>query len=248
MLAGIRNYVLITTKQDQDSFKRLLGDGGHLGIHLNYKVQASPAGIAQAFEISSEHIEGKKVSLILGDNIFHGPSLGKDLGKFANIKGANIFGYQVSNPFDYGVAECDSNGNVISIEEKPKQPKSNIAIPGLYFYDEDVLHYSQNLKPSERGELEITDLNRQYLKEGKLKINLLPRGTAWLDTGTFQNLHDASSYIKAIEERQGLMVSCVEEIAYRNGWISENSVLERAKFIGNGDYAKYLKQIISLTA
>jgi len=193
--------------------------------------------------LSKSYIVNRKVALILGDNIFHGQHLGTELGQYKSVQGAQIFGYRVSNPTDYGVAETDAFNNLISIKEKPKQTKSNLAVPGLYFYDETVLSISEHIKPSSRGELEITDINNTYLKQNRISISVLPRGTAWLDTGTFGSLHDASSYIKAVEERQGLMISCIEEIAFRNGWISSEELLKQAQILGNGDYSKYLVQI-----
>lgn len=243
MLAGIREIVVITTPSEGDSFKRLLGDGSHFGTIIHYEVQSEPLGLAQAFPISESHIRNKKTALILGDNVFHGRHIGSELSKFLKIDGAQIFGYRVANPSEYGVAEIDSKGKVLSLEEKPSNPKSNYAVPGLYFYDEKVLEISKSIQPSRRGELEITDVNRVYLSSGELYLEVIPRGTAWLDTGTFGSLHDASSYIKAVEDRQGLMISCIEEIAFRNGWIDMKQLEKRARELGEGPYANYLLSI-----
>ena len=243
MRAQIKEITVITTPQDQDSFVRLLGDGSNLGMVFNFEVQSSPDGLAQAFIIAKKHIKQEKCALILGDNLFHGPTLGSQLNMYSNIDGAQIFAYRVSDPHRYGVVEFDSEGQAISIEEKPLKPKSNYAIPGLYFYDEEVLEIAKNIKPSQRGELEISSINEYYRSQGKLKVSILPRGTAWLDTGTFASLHDASSYVRALEDRQGTKISCLEEIAFRNNWISVEDLFELAESTINGEYGTYLKTV-----
>jgi glucose-1-phosphate thymidylyltransferase len=243
MLAGLREIIIVTTVEDQESFKRLLGDGSFFGVKLHYVLQSQPRGIVDAFLISESIIKNEKVCLILGDNIFHGHQMGTYLSNFTSVLGAQIFGYRVSNPEEYGVAELDANGKIISIEEKPKFSKSNLAIPGLYFYDETVVEKAKQVKPSKRGELEISELNLMYLRSQSLTLQVLPRGTAWLDTGSFSSMHDASSYIKAIEDRQGQMVSCIEEIAYRNNWIDKQSLLKRSDMIGDNFYSRYLRQL-----
>ena len=243
MLAGIREIVIVTTPEDQSAFIRLLGDGSKFGASLKYEVQASPDGLAQVFTICEEHIRGDKCALILGDNIFHGPSLGTRLQRFTDIDGAQIFAYHVADPERYGVVEFDESGKVLSIEEKPAKPKSNFAITGLYFFDEDVLDIAKQVKPSARGELEIGSIHAEYLKRGKLKLEQLPRGTAWLDTGTVDSLHDATSYIRAIQERQGMKIACLEEIAFRNGWITKDQLLESAASFRGGEYGSYLESV-----
>jgi glucose-1-phosphate thymidylyltransferase len=243
MLAGIREIVVITTPQDQSSFKKLLGDGSRFGIVLHYEIQEKPEGLAQAFPISRRYIKDQSVCLVLGDNLFYGSGLGGQLRKFTVIEGAQIFAHQVSDPENYGVVELDKYGKIVSIEEKPKSPKSRYAIPGLYFYDSNVLDISQNVKPSARGELEITSVNQVYLENGNLKAEILPRGTAWLDTGTIDSLHDASSFVRALEERQGTKISCLEEIAFRNGWISTNELIEISNTFKGNSYGEYLKLV-----
>lgn len=241
MLAGIREIILITTPQDQSNFKSLLGDGKKFGVQFTYLIQDQPNGLAQAFTISEKHIRGRKTALILGDNIFHGTSLGTELKKFQNVVGADIFGYHVSNPNSYGVVVLDDNKNPIEIIEKPEDFKSNIAIPGLYFYDETVVEKAKAVKPSKRGELEITSVNKMYLAEGNLRVNLLHRGTAWLDTGTFETLFEATSYVKVMQDRQGYQISCLEEIAFRNKWISRDELeiaIRDASNLVNSDYLK----------
>ena len=243
MLAGIRDIAIITTPHDQQNFKALLGSGEDFGVKFTYLVQPKPEGLAQAFVIAKKFIGQDSCALILGDNIFHGTALGNQLREFTNIEGAQIFGYRVSNPENYGVAEIDSNGRVISIEEKPSKPKSQIAVPGLYFYDNTVIEKAELVEPSNRGELEISSVNELYLNEGKLKLEVLRRGTAWLDTGTFSDLYEASSYVKILQERQGYKISCLEEISFRNGWLSEseyNGIIDQCN---NESYAKYLKQV-----
>lgn len=244
MLAGIREFLIITTPKDQDSFRLLLGSGEDLGIQINYTVQPKPEGLAQAFILGADFVKDEKVALILGDNIFHGTGLGHQLQTLKNVQGAHIFGYKVNDPRNYGVVEIDENGNILSIEEKPKNPKSNIAIPGLYFYDSSVIEIAHRIKPSSRGELEITAINQIYLESGQLKVASLERGTMWLDTGTFESLYAANSYVKVVEERQGNMISCLEEIAWRNGWISDNKLENLTKSMPDNEYSSYLKQIL----
>ncbi len=245
MLAGIREIILITTPSEQVYFKRLLGDGEELGIELHYVLQPLPEGIAQAFTLCEEFIEGRKVALILGDNIFHGASLGTQLRSFQNVQGANIFGYRVSNPSEYGVAELGHDGKILSIEEKPRNPKSNLAIPGLYFYDESALAKSKEIKKSERGEFEITSLNRIFLEEESLNLQILKRGTTWLDTGTFNALYEASSYVQVLQERQGYKIACLEEISFRNGWITKENMESMVKRNPKNAYFIYLNNILS---
>ncbi|MEI6406009.1 MAG: glucose-1-phosphate thymidylyltransferase RfbA [Actinomycetes bacterium] len=243
MMAGIRDIIVITTPEDQTSFQRLLGDGSSFGINIKYEVQPSPDGLAQAFLIAEKHIEGRKCALVLGDNLFYGPGLGSQLTQFAQIEGAQIFAYRVSDPERYGVVEFGGDGKAISIEEKPVHPKSSYAIPGLYFYDENILEIARAVKPSARGELEISSVNQTYLERGNLHVSILPRGTAWLDTGTFTSLHDASSYVRALEERQGTKISCLEEIAFRHGWISKSELLDLAAAYKSSPYGAYLYMV-----
>jgi len=243
MLAGIREFLIITTPRDQDSFQRLLGTGEDLGIQIEYAIQPKPEGIAQAFIIGADFIQGENVALILGDNIFHGTGLGQQLKSLRNVQGAHIFGYKVNDPRSYGVVEIDANGKILSLEEKPQNPKSNLAIPGLYFYDSSVVDVARNIKPSSRGELEITSINQTFLDSGRLKVAILERGTMWLDTGTFESLYAASSYVKVVEERQGNMISCLEEISWRNGWINGAKLQMLARTMGNNEYSMYLEQL-----
>jgi glucose-1-phosphate thymidylyltransferase len=243
MLAGIREIVVITTPQDQSSFKKLLGDGSRFGLALHYEIQEKPEGLAQAFPISRRYIKNQSVCLVLGDNLFYGSGLGGQLRKFTMIEGAQIFAHKVSDPENYGVVELDNYGKIVSIEEKPKSPKSRYAIPGLYFYDSNVLDISQSVKPSARGELEITSVNQVYFENGNLKAEILSRGTAWLDTGTIDSLHDASSFVRALEERQGTKISCLEEIAFRNGWISQKELIEISNTFKGNSYGNYLKLV-----
>lgn len=244
MLAGIREILIITTKEDQAAFQRLLADGGDLGIQIQYAVQENPDGLAQAFLIGEEFINEDKVALVLGDNIFYGAGLGSQLKSLTHVNGANIFAYKVSDPERYGVVEFSSDNKVVSIEEKPSNPKSKYAVPGLYFYDETVVEVAKKVKPSHRGELEITSVNQVYLEGGKLNVTLLERGTAWLDTGTLDSFHAASTYVKIVEERQGNKISCLEEIAWRSHWIDNSQLLLLAdKYRGNL-YGKYLGQLI----
>ena len=240
MLAGIRDILIITTPADQEQFQRLLGDGSRFGINLEYKVQPSPDGLAQAFILGADFIGNDPVALVLGDNIFYGPGLGTQLATYEQKDGATVFAYQVADPRAYGVVEFDENFNALSIEEKPENPKSDYAIPGLYFYDSKVVEYARQIKPSPRGELEITDLNRVYLEQGKLMVEVLPRGTAWLDTGTFDSLADATNFIRTVQSRQGLSVGCPEEIAWRHGWLSDEQLRDVATPLVKSGYGSYL--------
>jgi len=245
MLAGIREILIISTPRDLPLFRQLLGDGSQFGIDLSYEEQASPGGLAQAFLIGERFIGGSPCCLILGDNIFYGHGLASTLQKFAGLQeGAVIFGYRVSDPQRYGVVEFDERMRVLGIEEKPQQPKSRYAVTGLYFYDQQVIELASALRPSQRGELEITDLNRAYLDRGQLQLQLLGRGSAWLDTGTHASLLQAASYIETIEQRQGLKVSCVEEIAYRMGYIDENQLRSLAAELDSNDYGRYLLELL----
>ena len=240
MLAGIRDILIITTPTDQEQFQRLLGDGSRFGINLEYKVQPSPDGLAQAFILGADFIGNDPVALVLGDNIFYGPGLGTQLATYEQKDGATVFAYHVADPRAYGVVEFDEDFNALSIEEKPENPKSDYAIPGLYFYDSKVVEYARQIKPSPRGELEITDLNRVYLEQGKLKVEVLPRGTAWLDTGTFDSLADATNFIRTVQSRQGLSVGCPEEIAWRHGWLSDEQLRDIATPLVKSGYGSYL--------
>ena len=243
MLAGITDILIISTPRDITVFQELLQDGKQLGVNIQYKVQDHPNGLAEAFIIGEEFTGDDKVALVLGDNIFHGYGFTERLEKAVERKEATIFGYHVSDPSSFGVVEFDEEFNVLSIEEKPKQPKSNYAVPGLYFYDNDVIEIAKNIKPSPRGELEITDINNEYLRRGKLKVELFGRGMAWLDTGTHRGLLDAANYVDAIQTRQGLYVSCIEEIAYRKGYISKEELLTLAQPLLKTDYGQYLLKI-----
>ncbi len=244
MLAGIREILIISTPEDLPNFERLLGDGSNFGIHLQYKVQPSPDGLAQAFLIGEEFIDGDCCAMVLGDNIFYGSGLTKNLRKAAaREEGATVFGYYVDDPERFGIVEFDENGKAVSIEEKPEHPKSNYCVTGLYFYDNRVVELAKKVKPSARGELEITDLNRMYLEEGKLNVIQMGRGYAWLDTGTMDALADASEFVKVLERRQGIMLSALEEIAYRNGWIDQDMLLKAAKAYGKSLYGKHLMQV-----
>ena len=246
MLAGIREILVISTPQDLPIFKRILLDGTQLGLNFSFEAQPRPEGLAQAFIIGEQFIGDDTVSLILGDNIFYGPSLSRILQNSVKLKeGGIIFGYLVKDPQRYGVVEFDSDGNVLGIEEKPKKPKSNYAVPGLYFYDNTVIEIAKSLKPSERGELEITDVNLAYLQQKKLKVELLGRGYAWLDTGTHEALQQAASYVQAIQERQGLKIACVEELAYRLGYIDADQLKNLAQDMMQNDYGRYLLEIAS---
>jgi glucose-1-phosphate thymidylyltransferase len=243
MLAGIREILIITTPEDSPQFQKLLEDGKEFGCRLSYAVQPEPNGLAQAFVIGEEFIGKEKVALILGDNIFYGSGFSKLVQSFNNVEGAAVFAYEVSDPERYGVVDFDDNFNAISIEEKPIRPKSNYAVPGLYFYDNTVIHIAKNIKPSVRGEYEITDVNRVYLENGKLKVGVMDRGTAWLDTGTFDSLSDASEFVRVIEKRQGQKIGCIEEVGYRMGYLSHEELMKVAeKYIKSG-YGQYLKRV-----
>lgn len=244
MLAGIRDILIISTPNDLPNFKKLLGNGEQYGINISYKVQPSPDGLAQAFILGEEFIGEDNCAMILGDNIFHGNGLTTQLKKAVeNIERATVFGYYVEDPERFGVVEFDENGKVISLEEKPEIPKSNYAVTGLYFYDNKVCEYAKSLKPSPRGELEITDLNKIYLEKGKLDVITLGRGYGWLDTGTVDSLSEASEYVRVIENRQGLKISCIEEISYKNGWINKETLLESAVKYGKSPYGQHLKNV-----
>ena len=245
MLAGIREILLITTPEDQQSFQRLLGDGKKYGISISFAAQESPDGLAQAFIIGESFIGSDSCALVLGDNIFYGDGLGSQLKFLTNLEGAHIFAYKVKDPERYGVVEFDQSGKVISLEEKPKKPKSNYVVPGLYFYDNSVVEIAKSVKPSSRGELEITSVNQAYLLKGNLKTTVLERGTAWLDTGTFESLNAASAFIQIIEERQGQKVSCLEEVAWRNGWITDTELLARADEYKSSPFSGYLKGLLT---
>jgi glucose-1-phosphate thymidylyltransferase len=246
MLAGIREILLISTPQDLPLFQRLLEDGSHLGLKISYAPQPRPEGLAQAFLIGAEFVAGHPSALVLGDNLFYGHDFARSiLAAGSRTAGATIFGYHVANPRAYGVVEFAADGRVLSIEEKPAQPKSNYAVPGLYFYDEQVVPFARSLQPSARGELEITDLNRRYLERGQLHVELIGRGTAWLDTGTHEALIDAAAFVHAIESRQGLKIACLEEIAFRQGWIAADTLRARIRFLGKTDYARYLETLLA---
>ena len=240
ILAGIRDILLITTPHDVESFQRLLGDGSKFGVSITYKMQPSPDGLAQAFVLGEEHIGDESVALVLGDNIFYGQGMGTQLRQYTELDGGVVFGYWVDDAAAYGVVEFDRDGRVVSLEEKPLQPKSNYAVPGLYFYDNDVIEIAKALKPSPRGELEITDINREYLERGKLKVQLLTRGTAWLDTGTFDSLAEATDFIRTVEKRQGLSIGCPEEVAWRMGFLTDDELRERAEPLRKSGYGEYL--------
>ncbi|WP_377325143.1 glucose-1-phosphate thymidylyltransferase RfbA [Pimelobacter simplex] len=245
MLAGIREVLVITTPHEAGQFRRLLGDGGHLGITITYAVQPSPDGLAQAFLIGEEHLDGGGAGLVLGDNLFYGAGLGTRLRRFADLDGAAVFGYRVADPTAYGVVEFDAEGRALSLEEKPERPRSRYAVPGLYFYGSDVVAKARTLKPSPRGELEITDLNRLYLDEGRLQVEVLPRGSAWLDTGTFDDLNDASNYMRALEARQGTKVGAPEEVAWRLGFIDDAGLEELARPLVKSGYGRYLLDLLT---
>jgi glucose-1-phosphate thymidylyltransferase len=244
MMAGIRDIQVVTTGPDAPAFHRVLGDGSAFGINISYAVQAQPEGLAQAFVICADHIGADSVALALGDNIFHGPGLGTNLGRFQSVVGGAIFAYRVANPSAYGVVEFGADGMALSIEEKPTTPKSNYAVPGLYFYDNDIIEIARGLKPSARGEYEITDVNRTYLDQGRLSVEVLARGTAWLDTGTFDSLADASDYVRTLEHRQGLKVSIPEEVAWRMGFIDDDALARRANSLLKSGYGSYLLRLL----
>ena len=244
MLAGIRDILVITTPHEADGFVRLLGDGSRFGINLSYAQQPSPDGLAQAFIIGEEHIGSAPAALVLGDNIFYGSGLGSQLTRFSDLDGAAVFGYRVADPSAYGVVEFDESFRAVSLEEKPDEPKSDYAVPGLYFYSNDVVEYAKDLKPSARGELEITDLNRIYLEQGRLFVEVLPRGTAWLDTGTFDSLNDASNFVRTIEGRQGTKIGAPEEVAWRQGFLSDDELVEVAQPLLKSGYGMYLMELL----
>ncbi|MBC9936590.1 MULTISPECIES: glucose-1-phosphate thymidylyltransferase RfbA [unclassified Leucobacter] len=243
MMAGIREVLIITTPEYNEQFRALLGDGSQLGMAIEYAVQPSPDGLAQAFIIGEDFIGADGVALVLGDNIFHGTGLGTSLKSHAEVDGAVVFAYHVSNPTAYGVVEFDEQMRAISIEEKPAEPKSNYAVPGLYFYDNDVVRIAKSIVPSARGELEISSINEEYLNSGRLNVQTLDRGTAWLDTGTFESMMQASEYVRVIEDRQGFKIGCIEEIAWRNGWISGEQLASLAAPLEKSGYGKYLSQL-----
>jgi len=244
ILAGIQDILVITTPHDAPGFERLLGDGSQFGVNITHAVQPSPDGLAQAFILGEEHVGGEPVALVLGDNIFYGPGLGAQLQRFRDVDGGAIFGYRVADPTSYGVVEFDDEGRAISLEEKPEKPRSRYAVPGLYFYSNDVVEMSKELKPSARGELEITDINRQYLEQGRLRVEVLPRGTAWLDTGTFDSLLDAGNYVATIENREGLKIGAPEEVAWRRGFLSDDGLRERAEPLVKSGYGAYLFDLL----
>ncbi|MBG0739417.1 glucose-1-phosphate thymidylyltransferase RfbA [Paeniglutamicibacter antarcticus] len=244
ILAGIQDILVVTTPHDAEQFQRLLGDGSKFGVNITYVQQPSPDGLAQAFVLGAEHIGDGPVALVLGDNIFYGQGMGTQLRRFNNIDGGAVFGYWVADPKAYGVVEFDGSGHAISLEEKPAKPKSHYAVPGLYFYDNDVVQIARDLKPSPRGELEITDVNRAYLERGKLQVEILPRGTAWLDTGTFDSLNEASEFIKTVQKRQGLSIGCPEEISWRMGFLNDDELRQRAEPLVKSGYGQYLLNLL----
>jgi glucose-1-phosphate thymidylyltransferase len=244
MLAGIRDILVITTPHEAEGFRRLLGDGSAFGISLTYAEQPSPDGLAQAFTIGADFIGHESCALVLGDNIFYGPGFGRKLARFEDLEGAMVFAYWVSQPNAYGVVEFDDQGRAVSLEEKPERPRSSYAVPGLYFYDSEVVEIARGLEPSARGEYEITDINRHYLERGRLQVEVLERGTAWLDTGTFDSLNDASNFIRTIEHRQGLKIGAPEEVAWRQGWLSDDELRQRAEPLRKSGYGDYLVGLV----
>ena len=244
ILAGIRDVLVITTPHDAPQFERLLGDGSQFGVSISFAVQHEPNGLAQAFVIGADHVGSDHAALVLGDNIFYGPGLGSTLQRFNQVDGAAVFAYRVADPTAYGVVEFDGEGRAISLEEKPAQPKSNYAVPGLYFYDNDVVEIARSLKPSARGEYEITDVNRHYLEAGKLHVGVLQRGTAWLDTGTFDSLIDASQFVQTVVHRQGLSIGSPEEVAWRQGFLSDDELRMRAEALTKSGYGTYLLKVL----
>jgi glucose-1-phosphate thymidylyltransferase len=244
MLAGIRDILVITTPHDAEPFARLLGDGSRFGINISYAQQPSPDGLPQAFLIGEEHIGSDPIALVLGDNIFYGSGLGSQLMRFSDLDGAAVFGYRVADPTAYGVVEFDEEFRAVSLEEKPEHPKSDYAVPGLYFYSNDVVGYAKELRPSARGELEITDLNRVYLEQGRLFVEVLPRGSAWLDTGTFESFNDASNFVRTIESRQGTKIGAPEEVAWRRGFLSDDELVEVAQPLLKSGYGTYLMELL----
>ena len=244
MLAGIRDILIITTPHDAEQFERLLGDGSQFGVNLTFARQPSPDGLAQAFTIGADFIGTEKVALVLGDNLLYGPGLGTQLKRYADVEGGAIFAYWVAEPTAYGVVEFDPAGKAVSLEEKPTDPKSNYAVPGLYFYDNDVVEIARNLQPSPRGEYEITDVNRAYLDRGALQVEVLPRGTAWLDTGTFDQMTDAADYVRTMERRTGLRIGVPEEVAWRQGFLSDDELRSRAEKLVKSGYGTYLLETL----
>lgn len=244
MLAGIRDVLVITTPHDREAFQRLLGDGAQFGISISYTVQEVPNGLAQAFVLGESFIGGDSAALVLGDNIFYGPGLGQTLTRFHDVEGGAIFAYHVADPTAYGVVEFDENFRAVSLEEKPARPKSSYAVPGMYFYDNDVIEIAKALEPSARGEYEITDVNRVYLERGALHVEVLPRGTAWLDTGTFDSLADATNFVRTVEARQGLKMGCPEEVAWRQGFLTDAELAERAAALEKSGYGAYLRTLL----
>ena len=244
ILAGVREILVITTPHDADQFRRLLGDGSQFGVSITYRTQPSPDGLAQAFILGEDHIGTDSVALVLGDNIFYGPGMGTRLRRYHDLTGGVVFGYWVDDPTAYGVVEFDASGRVVSLEEKPEAPKSHYAVPGLYFYDNDVVAIAKELKPSPRGELEITDVNREYLERGSLQVELLPRGTAWLDTGTFDSLSEATEFIRTVQKRQGLSIGAPEEVAWRMGFLTDDELRERAAPLVKSGYGAYLLKVL----
>jgi glucose-1-phosphate thymidylyltransferase len=244
LLAGIRDVLVITTPHDAEQFRRLLGDGSQFGISIEYAVQAEPNGLAQAFVLGAGFIGAEPAALVLGDNIFYGPGLGSQLQRFSTVDGGAVFAYRVADPTAYGVVEFDESGRALSIEEKPTHPKSRYAVPGLYFYDNDVVAIARDLRPSPRGEYEITDVNRTYLEQGRLQVGILPRGTAWLDTGTFDSLTDAADYVRTVERRQGLKIGVPEEVAWRRGFLSDDELRVRGEALAKSGYGTYLLSLL----
>ncbi|MCL3862694.1 glucose-1-phosphate thymidylyltransferase RfbA [Actinotalea sp. K2] len=244
ILAGIRDVLIITTPHDAEQFHRLLGDGSQFGISISYTVQAEPNGLAQAFVLGADFVGTDSAALILGDNIFYGPGLGSRLSRFSDIDGGAVFAYRVADPTSYGVVEFDAAGKALSLEEKPQVPRSSYAVPGLYFYDNDVISIARDLAPSARGEYEITDVNKAYLAQGRLQVEVLPRGTAWLDTGTFDSLLEASDYVRTVEHRQGLKIGSPEEVAWRRGFLSDDDLRERARTLVKSGYGTYLLELL----
>jgi len=244
MAAGLREILIITTPEDSEAFSRLLGDGSAWGMRIEYAVQPKPEGLAQAFLIAEDFLAGDSAALILGDNLFYGPRLGRHLSELTSVTGGHVFAYEVANPSEYGVVEFDSSGTALSIEEKPAKPKSNFAVPGLYFYDSTVVDVAKTIKPSARGELEITAVNEHYLRAGALTVTVLERGTAWLDTGTFRSLQDAGEFVRVMEDRTGTKVGCVEEIAWRNSWLDDQQLQQLAQSLSKSGYGQYLQRLI----
>lgn len=244
MLAGIRDILIITTPHDAEQFERLLGDGSQFGVNLTFAQQSSPDGLAQAFVIGADFIGDDKVALVLGDNLLYGPGLGTQLKRYTDVEGGAVFAYWVAEPNAYGVVEFDADGRAVSLEEKPEHPKSNYAVPGLYFYDNDVVEIARNLEPSARGEYEITDINRAYLERGDLQVEVLPRGTAWLDTGTFDQMSDAGDYVRTMERRTGLRIGVPEEVAWRQGFLTDDDLRERATKLVKSGYGTYLLETL----